>query len=73
MTSDSNALTSQRTSERTKILMAGGIIGALTGIGAAYLLLQKTEDESLRLSAGEGLKLGITVLRFLRQVTQLGD
>lgn len=57
---------------KSKILLIGALIGALTGLGAAYLLLQRAEDEGLNLSAGEGVKLGVTVFSFLRQITQLG-
>ena len=57
---------------KSKILLIGALIGALTGLGAAHLLLQRAEDEGLNLSAGEGVKLGVTVFSFLRQITQLG-
>ena len=57
---------------KSKILLIGALIGALTGLGAAHLLLQRAEDEPLNLSAGEGVKLGVNVFSFLRQITQLG-
>jgi glucokinase len=60
--------------QNTKILALGTIIGALVGLGAAYLLLQRVEDEGgLDISPKEGVKLGISVFSFLRQITQLGD
>lgn len=60
---------------KVKTLIAGALIGTLIGIGAAYLLVQKAEKVNDRVSvtAGEGIKLGLTVLGLLRQVTQLGD
>jgi len=58
---------------KMKILIIGAIVGALTGIGAAYLLLQRAEDDGLRLSPGEGVKLGLSVFGFLKQITQLGN
>lgn len=60
---------------RVKILIAGTLVGALIGIGAAYLLIQNAEKENDQVSvtAGEGIKLGLSVLGLLRQVTQLGD
>ncbi len=60
---------------KMKVLIIGGLVGVLTGLGAAYLLIQRAEREETapQLSAGEGVKLGLLVLGLLRQVTQLGD
>lgn len=60
---------------KSKTLLIGGIIGALTGLGTAYLLTQKAEKEgeSLSLNSGQGIKLGLLVLGTLRQVLQLDD
>ncbi len=54
-------------------MVLGGIIGALTGIGAAYLLVQRAEAEDARprLTAGEGVSLGLGVLGLLRLVANL--
>ncbi|MBC8505612.1 MAG: hypothetical protein ISR58_16000 [Anaerolineales bacterium] len=57
---------------KTKILIIGAIIGALTGLGTAYLLIQRAdEEEGLKMSAGEGAKLGVSVFSFLRQISQM--
>ncbi len=60
---------------KTKTLIAGTLVGALVGIGAAYLLIQKADqkDEQVNVAAGDGLKVGLTVLGLLRQVAQLGE
>jgi glucokinase len=58
--------------QNAKVLALGTLIGALVGLGAAYLLLQNTEEEGLNMTPGEGVKLGISVFSFLRQVTSLG-
>jgi flagellar biogenesis protein FliO len=57
-----------------KVMLAGGLIGALTGLGAAYLLVKRFEKEGAQpnMSAGEGVKLGVLVFGLLRQITQLG-
>jgi hypothetical protein len=60
---------------KTKILLIGAGVGLLAGLGAAYMLVQRsvkngTEPE---LSAGEGVKLGLLVFGLLRQVALLGD
>ncbi len=60
---------------KAKTLLSGAVLGALTGLGAAYLLTQRAEKkgESLALSSGQGLKLGMLVVGLLRQILQLGD
>jgi hypothetical protein len=60
---------------KTRALIMGGVIGALLGVGMAYLLSQKAEREGepLKLSTGEGLRIGMLALGMLRQVAGLGD
>ncbi|HNB55303.1 MAG TPA: hypothetical protein PK530_25350 [Anaerolineales bacterium] len=60
---------------KTKILLIGAGVGLLAGLGAAYMLVQRSEKNGTTpdLSAGEGVKLGLLVLGLLRQVSQLGD
>lgn len=60
---------------RTRTLLIGAAIGALTGLGAAYLLNQRAEKrgEALTISSGEGVKLGLLVLGLLRQIVLLGE
>jgi hypothetical protein len=57
-----------------QVLLIGAVVGALTGLGAAYLLVQraKKRDERPNLSALEGVKLGVLVFGLLRQVSLLG-
>ncbi len=60
---------------KSKTLFMGIIIGALAGLGAAYLIVQRAEREGKNpeMTAGEGLKLGLLVLGVLRQIAQLGE
>ena len=60
--------------DKTQVLLIGAVIGALTGITAAFLLVQRAEKKegALTLSAGEGVKVGLGALTFLRTVTDLG-
>ncbi|KAA3645510.1 MAG: hypothetical protein DWQ07_13670 [Chloroflexi bacterium] len=60
---------------KSQTLIAGAVIGALAGVGAAYLLVKRAEDHDQppQLSAREGVSLGLMVLGLLRQVAQLGD
>ena len=60
---------------KSRTLMIGIALGALTGLGAAYLLVQRAEKEGRNpeMSPGEGVKLGLLVLGMLRQIAQLGE
>jgi hypothetical protein len=60
---------------QTKVLLIGGVVGALTGMLGAYLLIQnaRKQNATIELSAGEGVKLGVLVMGLLRQVAQLGE
>ena len=56
-------------------LLIGGALGALTGVGAAYLLIRRVERQGgkVQLSPGKGVRLGMTVLGLMRQVGKLGE
>jgi len=60
---------------KTKLLLIGAAIGALTGVGAAFLMIQRAEKQGMKpnLSTKEGVSLGMLVLGLLRQVSQLGS
>lgn len=59
---------------KAKVLIVGGLIGTLVGLASAYLLIQNRENqESLNVTAGEGVKLGVLVLGLLRSIATLGD
>ncbi len=60
---------------KARTLIIGGVVGALTGLGAAYLLTRRAEQkgEHLAISSGQGLKLGMLVAGLLRSILSLGD
>lgn len=60
---------------KVRVLLLGGLAGALTGLAAAYLLVRRAEDRGVepRLQAGEGIRLGLLVLGLLRQVAALTE
>lgn len=59
---------------KPKVVIIGAAIGALIGLGTAFLLINRLEEgEQLEVSPAEGLKLGLAGLTFLRTVTQLAD
>jgi hypothetical protein len=55
-------------------LILGGLIGALTGVGMAYLMVQRAKErqERLQIGPGEGIRLGMMLLGLLRSVGELG-
>jgi hypothetical protein len=63
------------TSWISQVLAIGGVVGALTGLAAAYLLVQRAKKKGERptLELGEGIKLGVFVFGLLRNVALLGD
>lgn len=60
---------------KLKTLLIGGVIGALTGLGAAYLLTRRAEakGERLAITSGQGLKMGMLVAGLLRSLVTLGE
>ena len=72
---EQNQMVELDTSWSGRVLVIGAVVGALTGLGAAYLLIQRAKKraEPPNLNAGEGIKLGLLVLGMLRQVATLGS
>jgi hypothetical protein len=55
-------------------IILGAVLGAITGAGAGYLLNKRIEEgEEIQLTAGDGIKLGGSIITFLRQVSNLGS
>lgn len=70
-----NELVEMGTSWTGQVLVIGAVLGALTGLSAAYLLIQRAKKraEPPNLNAGEGIKLGLLIFGLLRQVAMLGS
>ena len=60
---------------QTKTMIIGAVIGAVTGIIGAYILVQASEKVGARpqLSAGDGVKVGLGVMAVLRLLADLGS
>ena len=58
---------------KPKVLVVGTVLGALVGIGAAYLLIQRAEnkDDTVHVGAGEAVKIGVLILGLLRSIANL--
>jgi gas vesicle protein len=60
---------------KSKTLLMGTLIGAVTGLMAAMLLQRRAEkdEREAALTTGEGLKLGVLVFGLLRAISSLGE
>ena len=58
-----------------RILIFGALIGAATGLAAAFILQRRAEQtgNEISLSTGEGIQLGVMVMGLLRAISALGD
>ncbi|MBN1977954.1 MAG: hypothetical protein JW918_11185 [Anaerolineae bacterium] len=65
---------------KTRVMIVGGVVGALLGVGAAYLYMQSAgvavdEEGNERLPAvqpAKALTLGLGVMTLLRQIAGMG-
>lgn len=66
-------LKGQENTESGKFILLGAILGALTGAGAGFLLAQRIEEgDEIQLTPGDGIKIGGSIIAFLRQISNLG-
>ena len=59
---------------KTKTLITGAVVGALTGLGAAYLVISRSEeqDQPPKIGAGDGIRLALLLLGLVRQIGEFG-
>ena len=59
---------------KPKVLLIGALVGALTGLAGALLLVRRSEAKGTKpdLDAGEGMRIGLLVMGLLRQVALIG-
>ena len=60
---------------KTQALIVGGVLGAVVGLGAAYLLTKRAEQKgtSLAITPGKGVQLGVLLAGLLRSILSLGE
>lgn len=60
---------------KSRVILSGVLIGAFTGLIAAFLLTRRAEKNAsaTAITSGEGLKLGVLVFGLLRAIASLGD
>jgi hypothetical protein len=58
---------------KQRTLLIGLVAGAVTGLLAAFILIQRAEQEEThpQLSAGDGVKVGLGVLGVLRLLSEM--
>jgi hypothetical protein len=60
---------------RIKALLIGGAVGALAGVGAAYLYIRNIEEagEQPQMATRDALQLGVALVALVRQVASMGN
>jgi gas vesicle protein len=60
---------------KTKTVLIGTSVGAVTGLIAALIILQRAEktETTPKLSAGEGVKVGMGILGVLRMLADIAS
>jgi gas vesicle protein len=60
---------------KTRVVIGGALVGAVTGLIAAMLLTRRAErnERETAITTGEGLKLGVLVFGLLRAIASLDD
>lgn len=59
---------------KMKVLLVGTVIGAVVGLGAAYLLARTAEenhDGPPKIKTGDALKIGVNVIGVIRGIAAL--
>lgn len=59
---------------KTTILLVSGGIGLLSGLAAAYLIIKKQEESgnSLKLTSGDGARIGMGIVTLLKMISDSG-
>ncbi len=60
---------------KVQALVIGGVLGALVGLGAAFLLTKRAEQKGapLAITPGKGVQLGVMIAGLMRSVLSLGE
>ncbi|MFA5837653.1 MAG: hypothetical protein WC837_11935 [Bellilinea sp.] len=61
--------------QRRDLIIIGALLGAVAGAMAAVILVQRAEEaqQSPKLTAGDGVKVGLGVLGLLRLISEIGS
>jgi high-affinity Fe2+/Pb2+ permease len=57
---------------KPKVLVVGAVLGAVVGVAATYLLIQRYgDDQPPQINLTEGVKIGVLVAGLLRSIATL--
>ncbi len=59
---------------KTRTILIGAVVGTVAGLIAAYILVQRANEaqQTPRLNAGDGVKVGLGVLGVLKLISDIG-
>lgn len=60
---------------KAKAIIVGGVVGALVGIGAAYLYIRNIEEagHEPQLATKDALTIGVSLASLVKQIANLGN
>lgn len=60
-------------SQKYKIYLAGGVIGAVVGFIISYAIVQNAEHENqtLSISSKQGLQIGLNTMNLIRNISHI--
>ncbi len=60
---------------KTKFLIIGAVVGLVSGVFAAYMMVQRAEQKNRtpELNAGDGVKVGLGLLGVMKLIADLGE
>ena len=60
---------------KMKAVLVGGVMGALVGIGAAYLYIRNIEEagEAPHLATQDAMSIGVSLVSLVKQIANLGN
>ena len=60
---------------KTRTLLIGAVVGLLTGLAGGYIVVQRAEamNHTPQITAGDGVKVGLSVLGLLRLVSEFAE
>jgi hypothetical protein len=60
---------------KTKTMIIGGVLGLVSGLFAAFLLIQRSDQKQQKpqLNAKDGVKVGMGLLGVLKLISDMGD
>ncbi len=58
-----------------KVFIIGGVVGLISGLFAAYLLVQRNNEKlsGPDITAGDGVKVGLGVLGVMKLIADMGE